>query len=132
SASCPTPRTRCGSYAGRGASQRAGCAWGPCLSTRCLLLPLRFLTRGSGSQTQLTFAQHCVHTRNFLTHRTKPTVVGELTGCHLEAQIEQLFLGLAQTILQLVVGQFAKFAGTHSHCHQKCSSRVTMRALIGS
>src|ERR1700733_931966 len=67
-----------------------------------------------------------------MTDRAQPTVVAHLAGRHLEAQVEQLFFGFAQLLDQLVVVELAQLARRNSDCHQNCSSRVTMRALIGS
>src|ERR1700760_2361089 len=67
-----------------------------------------------------------------MTDHAQPTVVAHLTCRHLEAQVKQLFLGFTQLLDQLFVVELAQFARRNSQCHQNCSSRVTMRALIGS
>src|SRR5262249_12570225 len=61
----------------------------------------------------------------------EPRVVVELPGHVLEPEVEQLLLRVRQLLQQLVVGQVANFSSAPRR-HQKPSSRVTKRALIGS
>src|ERR1700712_1429102 len=120
----------------RGFSVRGVC-WSPaCLAASSVLFwsstISRILTNGSGCQTQLTFTKHGVHACDLLPHDAQPAVVGQLAGRRLESKVEQLFLRLADPGGELLVGQLTQFARRNSYCHQNCSSRVMMRALIGS
>src|SRR5205823_3033829 len=56
-------------------------------------------------------------------------VVVELAGDVLEAQVEQLLLGLGQSVQQLLVDHLAQFGGCR---HSDSPARVTNLALIGS
>src|SRR6266480_3457454 len=85
----------------------------------------------SDGQAELTLAQDRVDPRDLVAHGAKSPVVVQLPGGHLEAQVEQLFLGLAQTRLELVVVQLAELRGTRGH-QKSPASRLTMRHFIGS
>ena len=75
--------------------------------------------RRSDRQAELTLAQDRVDPRDVVTHGAQSPVVVQLPGGHLEAQVEQLLLGLAQPGLELVVVQLAQlgWACVAIRCH---------------
>src|SRR5690606_18020433 len=62
----------------------------------------------------------------------KPTMVIELTGRGLHAEVEELRLGLPQLRDQLLVGELTQLSGLHARHQASPTSRVTMRHFIGS
>src|SRR5205814_786428 len=87
---------------------------------------------GGDRQTELTLVQDRVDPRDVVADGAQSPIVVQLPGGHLEAQVEQLFLGLAQPRLELVVVQLAQLSGVRPCGHQRSPSRVTMRHFIGS
>src|SRR5947208_14479803 len=77
----------------------------------------------------LTVAKDRVDARHLLLHLTEARVVVELPGDVLEAQVEQLLLGLGQLGQQLLVIHLAELGGRG---HSDSPARVTNLALIGS
>src|SRR5438270_6279092 len=78
----------------------------------------------------LAVAKDRVDARHLLLHRTEARVVVELTGDVLEAQVEQLLLGLGQLGQQLLVVHLAEL-GRRGH-QSDSPARVTNLALMGS
>src|SRR3982751_6851166 len=78
----------------------------------------------------LPVPQDRVDARHLLLHLTEAGVVVQLSRDVLEAQVEQLLLGLGQPVQQLVVDHLAKF-GRGGH-QSDSPARVTNLALIGS
>src|SRR6266487_2637954 len=90
------------------------------------------LTRGD-RQAELALAHDRVDPRDVAAHRLQPPVVVQLPGRHLEPEVEQLFLGLAQPGHQLVVGELAQLGRSGPCGHQTSpTSRLTNRHFIGS
>ena len=69
-----------------------------------LLLSFRFGRLGGLADAELTLAQDGVHPGDVVLDRLEAGGVFELTGRGLEAQVEQLFLGLLEEALDLSVG----------------------------
>src|SRR5438105_6156578 len=85
------------------------------------------LLHGFGSG-DLTVPKDRVDARHVLLHLPEAGVVVELAGDVLEAQVEQLLLGLGQLGQQLLVVHLAQLGGLH----QSSSDRTTNLALMGS
>src|SRR3954454_11104126 len=83
-------------------------------------------------ESELALAHHCVDARDVVLERLEPLVVVELTGGRLEAQVEQLFLGLAQLQDELVVEQPTQLHRSLCWHQPSPASRFTMRHFIGS
>src|SRR5699024_9175491 len=85
---------------------------------------------------ELTFANNRVNTRDVPAHGAQPSVVLELSGGRLEAQVEQFLFRLTQFLLETFIGETVKrghvqILGPDSHVHSP-PSRRTMRAFSGS
>src|SRR4029453_2568003 len=78
-------------------------------------------------------AHHGVDPGDVLLDRAEPAVALELTGGCLEAEVEQLLLGLAQSGLEVDVVQLVELVGLDPGRHQNSpASRVMKRHFIGS
>src|SRR5438477_12384096 len=86
------------------------------------------LLHGFGSG-DLTVPKDRVDARHVLLHLPEAGVVVELAGDVLEAQVEQLLLGLGQLGQQLLVVHLAQLGRGR---HKDSPARVTNLALIGS
>src|SRR3546814_736279 len=79
---------------------------------------------------------HGVQTRDVALDRTDAAVALELAGGRLEAQVEQLFLGLAQLLHETGVFERVELAGSErlgaDRHYASPSSRLMMRAFRGS
>src|SRR5699024_1170448 len=137
-------RTACASPGPRVRRRRS---WPSCRTRRTRSAPCGCCARRCGSlqlpshslgitrrcrQAELPLAHDGVDARDVMTDDAQATVVGQLTGGHLEAQVEQLLLGLTQTGHQRLCIELTQLGGGGSTSHQNCSSRVTMRVLHGS
>src|SRR5690606_31019558 len=80
---------------------------------------------------QLRLAQQGVDQRDVFADRLQTAVVLELSGRRLEAEVEQLFLGLAELREKLLVAQLAQLRrlGTGRH-HASPASRLTILHFI--
>src|SRR5690606_30956096 len=85
---------------------------------------------------ELALADDRVDARDVALHGAQAAVALELSGRRLEAQVEQLFLGLLEFVDETLVLESielvgAKLLGTDRH-YASPSSRLMMRALSGS
>src|SRR6185312_3713378 len=91
---------------------------------------------GGGTDAELPLTDHGVEPRDVALDRTDAAVALELAGGRLEAQVEQLFLGLAQLLDEALVFERVELArgellGADRH-YASPSSRLMMRAFNGS
>src|SRR3546814_3802075 len=82
------------------------------LGQRGLLRLRRLDRRGRRPDPELALADHGVQTRDVALDRTDAAVALELAGGRLEAQVEQLFLGLAQLLHETGVFERVELAGS--------------------
>src|SRR5487761_1222730 len=81
---------------------------------------------------ELTLPHHRVDAGDLLADGAQPPVVLQLAGGTLEAQVEQLFLGLGQLAAELVLGVRPQLVGGQARCHHASPiSRFTTRHFIG-
>src|SRR5690606_12785925 len=90
---------------------------------------------GRGTDAELALPDDGVQPRDVALDRTDAAVAVELAGGRLEAQVEQLFLGLAQLLDEALVLERVQLArcerlGSDGH-YASPSSRLMMRALSG-
>src|SRR5690606_34573328 len=106
------------------------CGSRPVLSQSCSAL----LSAPRGDrQAQLALAHDRVNPGDVLADDPKPPVVLQLPGGHLEAEVEQLLLGLLEPLHELLVVQFPELGCGDASCHQKSPpSRDTILHFIGS
>src|SRR5262245_56198617 len=82
---------------------------------------------------ELALTHHRVDAGDVLLHRVEPAVALQLTRGRLEAQVEQLHLGLAETGLEVGVVQVVQLVGLQAARHQNSpASREMKRVFIGS
>src|SRR5437763_4761057 len=91
---------------------------------------IALLCLGRLGRLDLTLPKDGVDAGDLLLDLAQPGVVVELSGDVLEAQVEQLLLGLRQRVEQLTLAHLAELGGGR---HQRASpARVTNLALMGS
>src|SRR5919197_77561 len=91
------------------------------------------LARSRG-EAQLALAHDRVDPRDVVPDGTQPPVVVQLPGGHLEAEVEQLLLGLPHAQRELLVAELTQLGGARGSVRHQMSppSRVTIRHFIGS
>src|SRR5699024_3485650 len=92
--------------------------------------------RGGGPDAELALTDDGVDAGDVALHGTHAAVALQVTGCGLEAQVEQLFLGTLQLVDETIVFEgvelgSAELLGSNGH-YASPSSRLMMRALSGS
>src|SRR3982750_1743905 len=107
--------------------RRAGRAACSCSAgARCARSCRRHLSR-RGREPQLTLTHDRVDLRDVLADDLQTTVIVELTGRTLNAEIEQLRLGLPKPRDELLFGELPQLGSLDAGCHQPSApSRVTM------
>src|SRR3954467_12358312 len=90
----------------------------------------------AGGDAELALAHDRVDAGDVAAYRAQPPVALELTRRRLEAQVEQLLLGLAQLLEQTLVVEAAQVVGSEvlgpDRHHASPPSRRTIRHFIGS
>src|SRR3954451_1278040 len=90
----------------------------------------------AGGDAELALAHDRVDPGDVAAHRAQPPVALQLAGGRLEAEVEQLLLGLAQLLEQTLVVEAAQVVGSEAlgpdRHHASPPSRRTIRHFIGS
>src|SRR5215210_5353353 len=83
---------------------------------------------------ELALADDGVDPGNVLLDRAEPTMALQLAGGRLEAEVEQLLLGLTQLGLEVAAGHLVELVSGHTVARHQNSpaSRETKRHFIGS